>query len=133
MGMPKERALITPLLLGCLLGLANAQELIQYKVEPDTVISFGSVEQTAIVEKNFTVSNLGDQTLNIQFMEFDTAGMTAAVKPAIKPGQSMGLVMYLDTSPHTGLVEGSAVISFENPGVPPLKLTLTGWVSPKSD
>jgi hypothetical protein len=61
-------------------------------------------------------------------MQFSTPGMRARVASTIEPGASAQLEIVWDTSHYTRDAEGQAILVLNDPDLPKLVLTLTGFV-----
>jgi hypothetical protein len=93
-----------------------------------TSFEFGRVPRGTVVAKAFVLSNLGAAPLRIEAMQFSMPGMRARVASTIEPGASAELKIEWDTSHYTREAEGQVLLSLNDPALPRLALTLTGFV-----
>ncbi len=125
--------MLTSRILICLFLLAFSQTAFSQEESPKVGIgdlsrNFGSVERGKLVSESFTLRNEGTAPLIIKHMEFQVQGMSGRVGQTIKPGESAKLLLFWDTSQYTREVKGQAVITINDPKMPELLLTLTGYV-----
>ena len=93
-----------------------------------TTHDFGRVSRGTVVTKSFVIRNTGTAPLLIESMQFSTPGMRARVASTIEPGASAELEIDWDTSHYTRDAEGQAILVLNDPELPKLVLTLTGFV-----
>jgi Protein of unknown function (DUF1573) len=93
-----------------------------------TTHDFGRVSRGTVVTKRFVIRNTGTAPLLIESMQFSTPGMRARVASTIEPGASAQLEIVWDTSHYTRDAEGQAILLLNDPDLPKLVLTLTGFV-----
>jgi hypothetical protein len=93
-----------------------------------TTYHFGRVSRGTVITTSFIIRNTGAAPLLIENMQFSTPGMRARVATTIEPGTSAELEIEWDTSQYTRDAEGQALLVLNDPDMPRLVLSLTGFV-----
>lgn len=91
---------------------------------------FGKAVRGAVVEHTFTLDNHGDTPLGIRRIRLTPPMVPGDIPPVLPPRQQGALRVRLDTRSLDGPFEGFVLLSFEDPAVPDLRLTVTGHVVP---
>lgn len=131
--MPTRRRRVQLLILA-LVTLAKvtpaawAEEGVPKAAVDTTTHDFGPVQRGTVVTRSFVIRNAGTAPLLIESMQFSTPGMRARVTSTIEPGASAALEVSWDTSHYTRDAEGQALLMLNDPDLPRLVLTLSGFV-----
>jgi hypothetical protein len=118
------------LLLTLFAGLpaVSADDGVPRVVVAERSHDFGRVSRGTLVTKSFVIRNAGTAPLAIEGMQFSTPGMRARVASSIAPGASAELRVEWDTQQYTRDAEGEALLVLNDPEMPRLVLTMTGFV-----
>jgi hypothetical protein len=131
--MQARRRLVPVLVLALAILCAGTPVVLAKEGVPKAALDatahhFGRVSRGTVVTKSFVIRNAGAAPLLIENMQFSTPGMRARVATTIEPGASAELKIEWDTSHYTRDAEGQALLMLNDPDMPKLVLTLTGFV-----
>jgi len=110
------------------LPAASADDGVPKAVVGERNHDFGRVPRGTLMTKSFVIRNAGTAPLLIGGMQFSTPGMRARVASSIAPGASAELRVEWDTHQYTRDAEGQALLVLNDPQMPRLALTMTGFV-----
>lgn len=107
----------------------DAHEVVVNGIRHD----FGVVTQGETVEHGFRLHNRSEQALKIRAIDIGEEGLSVQVGKVIEAGGEIEARVSLDTSSYRRHTEASLKLSFDDPQVKPLALTLAGTVIPPVD